>query len=145
MLESGEEGHIVNTASMAGMISGPMMGPYNATKFAVVAISETLHAEMAMNGSPIGVSVLCPGFVNTDITTSARNRPAALAGRDVVAAPEQAAMFKQLLESGKQPAEVAVMVEAAIRAKRLHIFTDDQFLPPFQARVQGIIDSFPKS
>src|SRR4051794_5426699 len=62
MIESGEEGHIVNTASMAGMIAGPMMGPYNATKFAVVAISETLHAEMTMNSTNIGVSVLCPGF-----------------------------------------------------------------------------------
>lgn len=145
MLESGEEGHIVNTASMAGMMAGPMMGPYNATKFAVVAISETLHAELAMSGANVGVSVLCPGFVNTDITTSARNRPAALAGREITAEPEQAAMFKQLLESGKQPAEVALMVEDAIRAKQLHIFTDDQFLPAFQARVQRIVDSFPKS
>jgi NAD(P)-dependent dehydrogenase (short-subunit alcohol dehydrogenase family) len=144
MLESGEEGHIVNTASMAGMIAGPMMGPYNASKFAVVAISETLHAELAMSGANVGVSVLCPGFVNTDITTSARNRPASLSGREFTPEPEQAAMFKQLLESGKQPAEVALMVEEAIRAKRLHIFTDDEFLPPFQARVQTIVDSFPK-
>ncbi|MEA3056806.1 MAG: hypothetical protein QOD30_2238 [Actinomycetota bacterium] len=145
MLASGEEGHIVNTASMAGMIAGPMMGPYNATKFAVVAISETLHAELTGSGANVSVSVLCPGFVNTDITTSTRNRPAHLAGRDLAIDPEQQAIFKQLLASGKQPPEVALMVEAAIRAKQLHIFTDDQFLPPFQARVQTIVDSFPKS
>ena len=89
--------------------------------------------------------MLCPGFVNTDITTSARNRPANLAGRDLAPNPEAAASFKQLLETGKQPHEVALMVEAAIRAKQLHIFTDDQFLPPFQARVQTIVDSFPRS
>ena len=143
MLSSGEEGHIVNTASMAGMMSGPMMGPYNATKFAVVAISETLHAEMTMEGGRIGVSVLCPGFVNTDIMDSARNRPAELAGRQAAPDPEQRAAFKSLLESGKQPDEVALMVEAAIRAKQLHIFTDRQFLPAFEERVQRIVASFP--
>jgi NAD(P)-dependent dehydrogenase (short-subunit alcohol dehydrogenase family) len=144
MLSSGEEGHIVNTASMAGMIAGPMMGPYNATKFAVVAISETLHAELQMTGGgKVGVSVLCPGFVNTDITTSGRNRPASLPGREVIPAPEAASAFKTLLESGKQPAEVALMVERAIRNRELHIFTDRQFLPPFEDRAQRIISSFP--
>ena len=121
MLESGEEGHIVNTASMAGMIAGPGMGPYNATKFAVVAISETLSVELT--GTKVGVSVLCPGFVNTDIMTSTRNRPAELHGRDLVVDENARAAFKQLLESGKQPHEVALMVEDAIRNKRLHIFT----------------------
>ena len=144
MLESGEEGHIVNTASMAGMIAGPMMGPYNATKFAVVALSETLHGELSMTGARIGVSVLCPGFVNTDITTSSRNRPAELAGTEFAPDPDQAEMFRQLLANGKQPAEVALIVEQAIRDRQLHVFTDREFLPPFQARVQTIIDSFPK-
>jgi NAD(P)-dependent dehydrogenase (short-subunit alcohol dehydrogenase family) len=144
MLESGEDAHIVNTASMAGMIAGPMMGPYNATKFAVVAISETLNAELQLSGSKVGVSVLCPGFVNTDITTSARNRPASLPGREApVADPEATASFKALLEAGKQPAEVALMVERAIRNRELYIFTDRQFLPPFEGRVQTIVGSFP--
>ena len=148
MLASGEPGHIVSTASMAGMMAGPMMGPYNATKFAVVAIMETLRAELDMTGAAVSCSVLCPGFVNTNIMDSARNRPADLAGRpDALDAadPDQRAMFKAMLEGGKQPHEVARMVEAAIRSKQLHIFTDDQFLPPFQARVQTIVDSFPKS
>lgn len=143
MLESGEEGHIVNTASMAGMISGPMMGPYNATKFAVVAVTETLQAELGMTDGKIGASVLCPGFVNTDITTSGRNRPETLKGRDFTPEPEQAAAFKSLLEGGKQPHEVALMVEDAIRNRRPYIFTDRQFLPLFQDRVQRIVDCFP--
>jgi NAD(P)-dependent dehydrogenase (short-subunit alcohol dehydrogenase family) len=141
MLESGEEGHIVNTASMAGMIAGPGMGPYNATKFAVVAISETLSVELT--GTKVGVSVLCPGFVNTDIMTSTRNRPAELHGRDLVVDENARAAFKQLLESGKQPHEVALMVEDAIRNRRLHIFTDRQFLPPLEARIKTIVESFP--
>jgi NAD(P)-dependent dehydrogenase (short-subunit alcohol dehydrogenase family) len=145
MLSSGEEGHIVNTASMAGMMAGPMMGPYNATKFAVVAITETLHAELSMTDANVSTSVLCPGFVNTDIIDSARNRPSSLPGRDLAVDDTQRSMFKQLLESGKQPAEVALMVEQAIRDRQLYIFTDAQFLPPFQARVQTIVDSFPKS
>jgi NAD(P)-dependent dehydrogenase (short-subunit alcohol dehydrogenase family) len=125
------------------MISGPMMGPYNATKFAVVAITETLNAELAMTDGKIGASVLCPGFVNTDIMDSARNRPAELAGRQYDPDPAQRAAFKQLLESGKQPFEVALMVEDAIRNRKPYIFTDRQFLPPFQERVQRIVDAFP--
>src|SRR4051794_29088134 len=73
-----EEAHVVNTASMAGLVSGPFMGPYNASKFAVVAISETLFKEMSMQGLKVGVSVLCPGWVNTNIGDSERNRPASL-------------------------------------------------------------------
>jgi NAD(P)-dependent dehydrogenase (short-subunit alcohol dehydrogenase family) len=143
MMASGEEGHIVNTASMAGMLAGPMMGPYNATKFAVVAISETLNAEQQAAGGTIGVSVLCPGFVNTDITNSARNRPAELAGREMVVDPDARAAFQALLASGKQPAEVALMVERAIRNRDLYIFTDRQFLPPFEMRAQSIVAGFP--
>jgi NAD(P)-dependent dehydrogenase (short-subunit alcohol dehydrogenase family) len=144
MLSSGEEGHIVNTASMAGMIAGPGMGPYNATKFAVVAISETLNAELTASGANVGVSVLCPGFVNTDIMTSSRNRPASLPGRELVVDPASSSAFKALLEGGNQPADVALMVEDAIRNRRLYIFTDRQFLPPFEMRVRNIVDHFPK-
>jgi NAD(P)-dependent dehydrogenase (short-subunit alcohol dehydrogenase family) len=142
MLAGGEPGHIVNTASMAGMIAGPMMGPYNATKFAVVAISETLRAELDMTSARVGVSVLCPGFVNTDIMDSARNRPASLAGRDTPADPEQRAAFKSMLESGRQPAEVAEMVERGIRENKLYIFTDESMGAFFEARAQRIIEAF---
>ena len=71
-----DAGHIVNTASIAGLVAGPFMGPYNASKHAVVALSETLLHELAMSAPHVKVSVLCPGWVNTRIGESARNRPA---------------------------------------------------------------------
>ena len=74
LIEQGE-GHVVNTASIAGLVASPFLGPYNATKQAVVGISETLFKDLQMAGSPVGVSVLCPGFVQTRIDESERNRP----------------------------------------------------------------------
>jgi NAD(P)-dependent dehydrogenase (short-subunit alcohol dehydrogenase family) len=142
MLASGEPGHIVNTASMAGMIAGPMMGPYNAAKFAVVAITETLRAELEASGANVSCSVLCPGFVNTDIMDSARNRPSELGGRDTIADPSQRAAFKAMLEAGRQPAEVAEMVERGIREDKLHIFTDEAMGMLFEARAERILEGF---
>ena len=75
MLAQDTECHIVNTASMAGLISGPGLGAYKVTKHAVVSLSETLYHELAERGARVGVSVLCPGIVNTRIMESARNRP----------------------------------------------------------------------
>src|SRR5262245_25994695 len=72
MLKQGMEGHIVNTASMAGLLSAPFMSVYDATKFAVVTISESLQLELALQGAQVKASVLCPGFVNTNIVTSER-------------------------------------------------------------------------
>ena len=72
------QAHVVNTASIAGLVAGPFMAPYNASKHAVVAISETLHHEMAMMAPHVKVSVLCPGWVRTRIADSERNRPAAI-------------------------------------------------------------------
>ncbi len=74
MISSGEEGHIINTASVAGLISGAVGGPYTVAKFGVVALSEQLYFELGRAEHPIGVSVLCPGFVNTRIYDSGRNR-----------------------------------------------------------------------
>ena len=74
LLTQGVEGHIVNTASMAGLTAVPNMAIYGVSKHGVVALSETLHHELAMLGAPVKVSVLCPGFVNTRIRESARNR-----------------------------------------------------------------------
>src|SRR5205807_373546 len=94
-----DEAHVVNTASMAGLVSGPFMGPYNASKFAVVALSETLHKEMAMQGSGVGVSVLCPGWVNTNIGESERNRPPELRRDDDPEGPDATGMrdlFQQM-------------------------------------------------
>src|SRR5712691_4320287 len=78
MLEQGAEGHVVNTASAAGLVSSPLMGVYNASKHAVVTLSETLHHDLRVAKADIGVSVLCPAFVPTGIRQSERNRPADL-------------------------------------------------------------------
>ncbi len=80
VLQANEDGgHIVNTASMAGLVAPPRLGAYSVTKFGVVALTEVLAAELAQTGSKVGVSVLCPGVVRTNIGTSSRNRPAHLA------------------------------------------------------------------
>ena len=108
------EAHIVNTASVAGLVAAPFMGPYNASKHAVVAISETLHHELALNAPQVKVSVLCPGWVNTNIAQSARNRPAHLQ-EGAAPDPEAAALLRGFLEQGMPPDEVANKVLEAIR------------------------------
>lgn len=140
MLQSGEEGHIVNTASLAGLISAPFMAPYSATKFAVVAISESLFHEMNMTGSKVHVSVLCPGWVNTRIFESERNRPKDLGGGS--AGPEgdaRAGMLKGVLEAGLQPSQVADQVLDAIREDRLYVITHPDMLPAVEGRMNAIL------
>src|SRR5262245_3041769 len=78
MLAGGDEGHIVNTASMAGLTTAPFMSIYDVTKYGVVALSESLYKELELSGAPVGVSVVCPGLIDTNIMRSARNRPAEL-------------------------------------------------------------------
>ena len=143
MVQTGEEGHIVNTASIAGMITAPGLGAYHASKFGVVAISETLHDELTLADSRIGVSVLCPGMVNTNIDSADRNRPADLRGASLQPTPAERADFKARLEAGMQPSQVARLVEDGIRNRKRYIFTGREFLPAFEARVRTIIDAFP--
>jgi NAD(P)-dependent dehydrogenase (short-subunit alcohol dehydrogenase family) len=119
------EAYIVNTASVAGLVAAPFMGPYNASKHAVVAISETLHHELAMSAPQVKVSVLCPGWVNTKIAESARNRPEHLKDG---AAPDAdaAALLRGFLEQGMPPDEVAAKVLDAMREERFWILTHDE-------------------
>jgi len=119
------EAHIVNTASVAGLVAAPFMGPYNASKHAVVAISETLHHELAMSAPQVKVSVLCPGWVNTKIAESARNRPEHLKDG---AAPDAdaAALLRGFLEQGMPPDKVAAKVLDAMREERFWILTHDE-------------------
>jgi NAD(P)-dependent dehydrogenase (short-subunit alcohol dehydrogenase family) len=131
----GEGGHIVNTASMAGMNGGLGFSPYSATKFAVVSMSEGLALRLKPLG--IGVSVLCPSFVRTRIGESGRNRPPRY-GPTPALDPESpaAAMVAEIarqLEAGIDPAEVAARVLAAIREDRLYVFTH----PGMRAEVEG--------
>jgi NAD(P)-dependent dehydrogenase (short-subunit alcohol dehydrogenase family) len=120
------EGHVVNTASVAGLVAAPFMGPYNASKHAVVAISETLHHELALMAPHVKVSVLCPAWVNTRIGESERNRPAALA----VASGEQESVMQSalagFLANGLDPAAVADRVLDAVRSDRFWILTHDK-------------------
>jgi NAD(P)-dependent dehydrogenase (short-subunit alcohol dehydrogenase family) len=123
LLMQQREAHIVNTASVAGLVAAPFMGPYNASKHAVVAISETLHHELAMSAPHVKVSVLCPGWVNTAIADSARNRPPHL---QVDGEGEPAAeMLRGFLDAGMPPEEVAGKVVDAIREERFWILTHD--------------------
>lgn len=143
MLQQDTEGHIVNTASMAGLLSGPFMSVYDATKFAVVTISESLYLELAMQNAKVKVSVLCPGFVKTNIATSERNRPAELQTEmPQFSEAEQsfAAMMFAGIASGMPPAEVAETVFAAIQNEQFYIFPHPEFLPAVRARMEAILE-----
>lgn len=137
ILESnGAQGHIVNTASVAGLVGGPGLGPYNASKFAVVGISETLFHELAQSGSNVGVSVLCPGYVATNIASSQRNRPGHLlreqrAGGDARA---RNAGVAEGVASGMEPAHVADAVLRAIYDNQFWVVTHPELLAVIRER-----------
>jgi NAD(P)-dependent dehydrogenase (short-subunit alcohol dehydrogenase family) len=123
MLAGGDEGHIVNTASMAGLTTAPFMSVYDVTKHGVVALSEAMYKEFAATGAPLGVSVVCPGLIDTNIMRSARNRPAALA-EEGKAGPQAQAFGQALAErlsTGYPPSEVAEQVFQGIRDGRFYI------------------------
>jgi NAD(P)-dependent dehydrogenase (short-subunit alcohol dehydrogenase family) len=123
MLAGGDEGHIVNTASMAGLTTAPFMSVYDVTKHGVVALSESMYKEFEATGAPLGVSVVCPGLINTSIMQSARNRPPELAEEGKVGPRAQA--FGQgladRLSGGYPPSEVAEHVVRGIRNRRFYI------------------------
>jgi NAD(P)-dependent dehydrogenase (short-subunit alcohol dehydrogenase family) len=125
MKAHGEEGHIVNTASVNGVAGSALAGPYSATKFAVVGISEVLAAEL--HDTPIGVSVLCPSWVKTRMLDNGRNRPARYGGPIRLDAEsgnaERNARYAKALESGLDPADIAELVIGAIETQRLFVFT----------------------
>jgi NAD(P)-dependent dehydrogenase (short-subunit alcohol dehydrogenase family) len=141
MIERGEAGHVVNTASLAGHLSAPGMAAYSASKFAVVTISESLCQELAMTGAPIKVSVLCPGFVATRIGEAERNRPPELAPDDM---PQEMGVlreaFNQLLSAGIDPAVVAGHVLDAIRNEQFYVFTHPELSAQIQARMEAVIE-----
>jgi NAD(P)-dependent dehydrogenase (short-subunit alcohol dehydrogenase family) len=135
-----EGGHIVNTASMAGMINGMGFSPYAATKFAVVAMSEGLAAQLQPHG--IGVSVLCPEFVRTRIGESGRNRPSRYGEAPPLDPASQAAQvvaeIARRLEAGLDPAWVAARVLAAIRNEELYVFTHPNMREAVDGRFAAI-------
>ena len=136
------EGHIVNTASVSGLISPPGASAYNVTKHAVVTLSETLHHELREKSSRVGVSVLCPAYVPTGISDSERNRP-----KDLPASEKSAetlarqAMLKKAVASGKITADqVAQAVVAAIKEERFYILTHARIKGAIQARMEDILN-----
>ena len=140
LVEQGE-GHVVNTASVAGLSSPPMMGPYNASKHAVVTISETLRAELAMIAdAQLGVTVVCPGWVRTRIAESERNRPESL--RNPVTGdelPPAASALSGILDQGMEPADLAVDIEAAVREERLYVLTGDEWTSLVRQRMEQFV------
>jgi NAD(P)-dependent dehydrogenase (short-subunit alcohol dehydrogenase family) len=139
---SGYAGHIVNTASMAGVISSPNMGVYNASKHAVVTLTETLYQDLALVGAPIGVSLLCPYFVPTGIHLSDRVRPADLADEGGPTTSQQLAakMSAKAVTSGKVSAEdVAQRTFEAVEADQFYIFSHPQALAGVRTRMEDIL------
>jgi NAD(P)-dependent dehydrogenase (short-subunit alcohol dehydrogenase family) len=146
-LAQGTPAHVVNTASIAGVISGiAYLGPYAVAKVGVVSLSETLRQELEMNGIPIGVSVLCPSATNTNCMEGERNRPGQLG---VEARTPDAEAWRLAIRSGftgpagKEPEEVAAMVVDAIRHNRFWVISHDDLRPSLERRFADILAATP--
>jgi NAD(P)-dependent dehydrogenase (short-subunit alcohol dehydrogenase family) len=139
---SGEAGHIVNTASMAGWVNPPLMGVYNVSKHAVVSLTESLYHDLRLAGSSIGVSLLSPAFVPTGITQSERNRPTTLSNTGALTASQKMAKAhsEKAVASGKiSAAEVATMTFDAVRGNRFYIFTHPKIMPSVRDRFEAAL------
>jgi NAD(P)-dependent dehydrogenase (short-subunit alcohol dehydrogenase family) len=140
--EPGYQGHIVNTASMAGLLNAPAMGVYNVSKHAVVSLTETLYHDLQLVEAPIGTSVLCPYFVPTGISQSHRNRPDDVAMSDKPTASQLAsqALTAKAVESGKVSAvDVARMTFDAIREGQFYIYSHPGALGGVAERMDAIV------
>jgi NAD(P)-dependent dehydrogenase (short-subunit alcohol dehydrogenase family) len=145
LIEQGE-GHVVNTASIAGLTTAPFLGPYNATKQAVVAISETLYKDLQISGvAGVGVSVLCPGFVQTRIAEADRNRPTWAPGRDLEAVPEMRAAIQAMVDGGIPTSVVADRVLDAVRTDTFYILTHPELNEAVRTRFDDIVEGRPPS
>ena len=132
-------GHIVNTASMAGLLTAPNMGVYNVSKHAVVSLTETLHHDLSLVSEQIAVSLLCPYFVATGISQSHRNRPAA-GQRATRSQRVGQAMMDKAVQSGKvSAAEVAERTFAAIASGQFYVYSHPQALASVQTRMEDIV------
>ena len=139
--DAGYEGHIVNTASMAGLLNAPNMGIYNVSKHAVVSLSETLYQDLALVTDQISASVLCPFFVPTGISQSHRNRPTAEAFAPPT--PSQLigqAMSDKAVHSGKVSAqEVARLVFEAVKTRQFYIYSHPKAIGSVQTRLEDVL------
>ncbi|WP_250509022.1 SDR family oxidoreductase [Caballeronia sp. GACF4] len=141
MLAQNEPAHIVNTASVAGLLAAPAMGVYNASKHAVVAMTETLYHDLRLAHASVGVSLLCPAFVPTGIADSERARPGALVNDEEMTASQKLAarQLAKAVEHGKLSArDVAELTFDAIRANRFYVVTHPNIMPSVQLRLDDI-------
>ncbi|TXT35899.1 MAG: hypothetical protein FD135_4616 [Comamonadaceae bacterium] len=138
-------GHIVNTASMAGLLNAPNMGVYNVSKHAVVSLSETLYQDLSLVTDQISASVLCPYFVPTGISQSQRNRPINQPGISTADKPTPSQLISQAMSdkavgSGKvSAAEVAEKVFAAVQTGQFYIYSHPQMLAAVQVRLEDVM------
>ncbi len=140
MLESGEPGHIVNTASLAGLSSVPGSSVYCVSKHGVVTLSECLHHELQAAGGAIGVSVLCPAFFKTGIADSERNRPAEYADANPQG-EEYAKFVKAAIEAGRlSAADIAQVTMEAVRDGRFYILPHGGAVRQVETRMQDILE-----
>jgi NAD(P)-dependent dehydrogenase (short-subunit alcohol dehydrogenase family) len=144
MLENGDEGHIVNTASMAGLLTGA--NPYNVSKHGVVCLTEGMYRDFKAMGAKLSASVLCPGLIRTAILDAERNRPPELGATDMAAlrpeVREWSTGFAAALSQGIEPDEVANMVFDAIRDDQFYIFPcQEPVLETVKRRMTDIIEA----
>ena len=141
--DPGYEGHIVNTASMAGLVNPPNMGVYNVSKHAVVSLTETLYQDLRLVSDQVTASVLCPFFVTTGITRSERNRPADLPPAEPTRSQLIGrAMSDKAVGSGKvSAAMVAQYVFDALREQRFYVYSHPQALGSVQQRLEDVVQS----
>jgi NAD(P)-dependent dehydrogenase (short-subunit alcohol dehydrogenase family) len=137
-----DEGHIVNTASVAGLISPPGMGAYCVSKHAVVTLSEALHHDLRERGSRVGVSVLCPAYVPTGIADSERNRPPGLAvsSKSTERLAKEAALRKAVAAGKLSPDDVARAVIAAVKENRFYVLTHPGIKGAVRARMEDVLE-----
>ena len=143
LLVAQNEGHVVNTASLAGLISVPGLGPYNVTKHAVVTLSETLYGELRGQGSAVGVSVLCPGFVKTRIFEAERHRPEGwqpATRPDPKEAALREAVLAHVLANAMPPEEIGAQVLQAVRDERFYILTHPESHDVVARRMRAIVE-----
>jgi NAD(P)-dependent dehydrogenase (short-subunit alcohol dehydrogenase family) len=137
-----EEGHVLNTASMAALVSLPFTAPYVVSKHAVLALSESLHHELTARRSRVGVSVLCPEAVDTRIVDAERNRPVALRGAaGTERSPERAlveAATRKALAGATPPAVIAERALRAIRERRFYVLSEDAWRRSAEARLDDL-------
>jgi NAD(P)-dependent dehydrogenase (short-subunit alcohol dehydrogenase family) len=142
MVEQGTEAHVVNTASVAGLISGDAL-PYSVSKSAVVALSEGILLDLQRGGFKPKISVLCPGFVNTSIFDSNRNRPSELANKSAARIGARAdairEWFQEQIRQGLSPRAVGDQVLSAIREEQFYILTHPGWRPHIERRMHNIV------